>query len=388
MSQTAIVVIAYNRVDSLKRLLKSLDNAHYSDDNVTLIISIDYSGNNAVGDAADDFIWVHGPKKVVKRETNMGLKSHVLTCGDYVNNYDSVILLEDDLYVSKGFYDYALQALDFTKDMDEIGGVSLYNHLLNVHVREPFEAIEDGYDNYYFQFASSWGQAYTRSQWNGFREWLKKHDGENLESDTMPANVSSWSDKSWLKYNIKYLIATGKYFLYPRVSLTSNFMEEGTHAKEPVADLQVPLMGVMNRPYNFSTVERSGAVYDAFFENTKLSEIIETQLQNNVENVKVGKIVVDLYGCKNLPDKFDVKYLLSSKSLPYMYVKSYGRWMRPIDENIIEDIEGDAFFLYDITGEGAAPTINNAAKYLYNYRTINKDEILEIIKYRLKRRKK
>ena len=43
MIKPAIIVIAYNREESLKRLLTSLNNAIYESDDITLIISIDKS---------------------------------------------------------------------------------------------------------------------------------------------------------------------------------------------------------------------------------------------------------------------------------------------------------------------------------------------------------
>ena len=55
MIKPAIIVIAYNREESLKRLLTSLNNAIYESDDITLIISIDKSDNEKVFKAADEF---------------------------------------------------------------------------------------------------------------------------------------------------------------------------------------------------------------------------------------------------------------------------------------------------------------------------------------------
>ncbi|MCR5357750.1 MAG: hypothetical protein K6E63_10170, partial [Lachnospiraceae bacterium] len=245
MERIAIVVVAYNRVASLMRLLDSLTGAYYPEGvDVPLIISVDKSDSAAVEDVARDYVWEHGDKSVRLHETNLGLREHVLECGDISRDYDGVIVLEDDLYVSPSFYMYTLAAFSRTRMEKKIGGISLYSHRLNVHAREPFEAIDDGYDNYYMQFASSWGQAFTTAQWDGFRQWYDMHSQDDIASDDIPVNVSTWSDKSWLKYYIKYLVNTDKYFLYPRVSFTTNFGDEGEHmaGKDTVLnDLQVPL---------------------------------------------------------------------------------------------------------------------------------------------------
>lgn len=377
MNSPAIVTIGYNRPDSLARLLKSIQNAKYpANEQVTLVISIDKSDSDEVVKVANDFEWEHGTKRVIARQERMGLKEHVLACGELTKEYGSIIVLEDDLYVSPAFYEYSVKALDFTEGDERVGGVSLYNHLFNVHARRSFAAIDDGYDNWYFQFASSWGQAYTDKQWSVFMEWYEAHKAESLVKPTVPANVSGWSDKSWLKYYITYLIDTNKYFLYPRVSFTTNFGDVGSHAKKADSDLQVPLAGMRESLYlSFSKLEQSQAVYDAFFENIFLTGTD-------------GEVLVDLYGTKPVADMIKdndkLHYVLSSDRLAYKAVKSYGCCMRPVDANIVYETEGDDICLYDIDIEDTPkPEASKAVKYLYEYRGISASQMLEIIKYRV-----
>ncbi len=378
MEKTAIIVVAYNRVGSLLRLLDSLANAYYPEGvDVPLIISVDKSGSTAVEDIARNFEWAHGEKTVRTHEANLGLKKHVLECGDISKDYDGVIILEDDLYVSPSFYMYTLEAFRAVRMEKKIGGISLYSHRLNVHAREPFEAIDDGYDNYYMQFASSWGQAFTADQWGGFKEWYEQHCEEDVAADNVPPNVSSWSDKSWLKYYIKYLIDTDRYFLYPRVSFTTNFGDEGEHMGSEASDLQVPLAGI--RKYgqidlHFSDLEGSGSVYDAYFENMRLSK--------DIEGIADGDVTVDMYGKKQSSGY--ARYVLSGNPLPYKTVRSYGRRLRPIDANVLYKIDGSDFFLYDTGEPGAAPKINEVKKYLYNYRALKAKEMMKVLRYRIK----
>ena len=54
----AIVVAAYNRPDSLKRLLCSLSNANYNGyKSIKLIVSVDFSGNDDCKNIANAFEW-------------------------------------------------------------------------------------------------------------------------------------------------------------------------------------------------------------------------------------------------------------------------------------------------------------------------------------------
>lgn len=368
MTYPAIVVIAYNRIDALRRLLTSLKEADYPEGvSIPLIISIDKGENAGVIMTAEKFEWTHGEKTVIQRNENLGLKKHVITCGNLVNDFEKIIVLEDDLYVSPAFYHYAVDALFFTEGEEKIAGVSLYDHRLNVHVREPFMAYNDGYDNYYFQFASSWGQAFDKEKWNGFTEWMKTNDGKDLRASNMPENVSSWSDKSWLKYFIKYMIETDKYFLYPNGSYTTNFADEGTNEKVAVNDFQVPMIRAKHRKYCFSKLSESSAVYDAFFENTVLSKMFEDT-------------EIDLYGYKPVGKK---RYLLSSKSLPYKITQSFARRLRPLDANIFDKLQGEEIFLYDTDKEGTPPDPREAEKVLYNYRALNAKKMMKVLSFRV-----
>ena len=102
-----IIVVAYNRPNSLQRLLNSLAQADYTGyDSITLIISIDYSNSPEVISAAKNFTWEFGHKEIIKHSENLGLKKHIIFCGDLTEQYQSVIILEDDLVVAPAFYNY------------------------------------------------------------------------------------------------------------------------------------------------------------------------------------------------------------------------------------------------------------------------------------------
>ena len=59
----ALVVVGYNRPDSIRRILKSLAEAQYDYENIQLVVSIDHSGNEEVVQAAEDFEWKYGPDR-------------------------------------------------------------------------------------------------------------------------------------------------------------------------------------------------------------------------------------------------------------------------------------------------------------------------------------
>lgn len=98
-----ILTIGYNRANNLLRLLNSINAATFPTDDVDLLISIDNSGTKDVENAANSFKWLHGRKKIYTYPERLGLRKHILKCGDFLDFYDALVVLEDDLVVAPSF---------------------------------------------------------------------------------------------------------------------------------------------------------------------------------------------------------------------------------------------------------------------------------------------
>lgn len=319
----AIIVAAFNRPQALQRLLNSLGQADYSGyRNIPLIISIDYSGNNDCFTIAEKLAWKHGEKKIVRYEQNQGLKKHILQCGDLCMQYDAVIILEDDLFVSAFFYDYAQQAYSFYKDAENVAGISLYNYKFNEIAYCPFDPITDQYDNYFLQVPCSWGQMWTTRQWQLFKEYLST---QTETENGLPATVALWpSGSSWKKSFFTYLIFSGQYMAYPRVSLTTNFGDIGAHYEQNVQVWQTPLL-LSKKDFRFSHVFESLSVYDAFFE-------LDVKCYNKLTQ-NTSDICIDLNGSKPLAGIIN-EYLISVKKCKHP-IKKYPLNLYPYEINLI-----------------------------------------------------
>ena len=381
--KTTIVVVAYNRLDSIYRLLHSLDTANI-ESNTRLVISIDYSGDTAVEQYAKDFMWDYGEKIVITHEKNLGLRKHVLKCGDLTQKYGSIILLEDDLVVSPLFYQYTQKALDFYDEDDKVAGISLYNHKYNVNAKQTFEPLNDGFDNYWLQFASSWGQAWTAKQWQGFKFWYDTEATKLLVTDDIPTNVVNWPESSWLKYFIKYLVVTNKYFIYPRSSLTTNFSDIGTNVIKVDYTYQVSL-ALSKHNYNFSTYSESNAIYDVFF------EVSPSILKKFNKKLEAYDFEVDLYGSKLLSN-VKKKYLLSNKELTNKALISFSRDLRPHDFNITSNFLSDNKHIFNLApsenfkDEENIKSLNSSIDYYFYSLPLKKliYLIIEKVKYKIK----
>ena len=189
--QIALIVVGYNRIKSMTRLLESLLRAKFTHP-VPLVISIDCSGNEELYTYAHEFEWPFGKKYVNIQTKRLGLKEHILQCGDLTQYFKGVVILEDDIYVSEFFYPYVEQAVEYYYNDERIACISLYRNEFQGLVMLPTLSIQDGYDGFLKQSVASWGQCWTDKMWRSFREWYDNEDRENFEHIDMPEEIKSW----------------------------------------------------------------------------------------------------------------------------------------------------------------------------------------------------
>lgn len=377
MMSIAIIAVGYNRPQCLSRLLASLTQAKYDGEEVTLIVSIDAGGSEEVENVAAEYVWPFGEKRLVIQPQRLGLRKHILQCGEYTAQFDTIIILEDDLYVSPLFYRFARQAIAKYGNDPGIAGVSLYSHLWNVNCSRPFVSEDDGTDAYFFQFAQSWGQVWNRRMWNEFHHWYIDNAAEGCKGDDIPDCVKNWPESSWLKYHIAYVIKGNKYFVYPRVSLTTNYGDVGQHASRPSTAFQVPLLWGDKNEFLFPDLENGSVVYDAFFERRGLGKELQ---------VKDSELCVDLYGTKH--NRAGQRYWLTMERRSHKVLASFGLGMRPHEINVKLGTTGSDIFLYDTAAQTKAAICrsrdnDSVTKTLYDLRAIPRKDLLRVALYHL-----
>lgn len=342
MIKPVIVAVGYNRPHCMKRLLESIGRAEYKTKDITLVVSIDESAkSDDVEKVAQEFVWQYGEKIIRRFPQRQGLKSHIIQCGDLSEKYGAVIILEDDLYVSPGFYSYVCQAQEHYADNEKIAGVSLYSNALNVFSQDRFVPVKNQYDTYLGQYIITWGQCWTEKQWNRYKTWFLEND-EKLpdRNDKMPLEILSWT-RSWGKYFISYMVENDLYYVMPYTALSTNFSEQGEHNpnKGYETAYQVSLLQHAME-YRFPAFE-DAVKYDSFFERIYNEEIMP--------GISGKDVCFDLYGMRVTP--LGKKYLLSCKKYNFPIVKTYGLRMRPQEENVIAGIEGNGIYLYKVNGD-------------------------------------
>lgn len=334
-----IVVIGYDKADTVMRLINRLNRVDYADKEVSLIISIDKCEEKDIYPELQEYKWKHGNLIFKRQGERLGLKKHVLRCGSYMKEYgfDAIAVFEDDMYPSLGFFNYMVQAVDFYKDEDKIAGISLYSYKRNDVTELPFEAEYNGYDAYFMQYASSRGQIWIKRQWEDFIGWYTEKQGKLSEVHGLPDNILSWPESSWLKYHMAYCIEKKCYFVYPYESHSTCFGEIGSHLKQKTNIYQVPLMNNSCKEYSFQKLPEKTVSYDAYFEREQIHKWL---------NLESDELCVDLYGRKK---DITTKFMLTMKTYPYHIVKSFGLEMYPHEINVFEEIPGNDIILYDMS---------------------------------------
>ncbi len=328
----AIVIVAYDRAESLQRLIDSLDRAHYRGDEVNVVISVDGGGNREVLSKARSSSIKGTQPEVIEHPNNLGLKDHILFCGSLAQKYGSVIVLEDDLVVDPWFYEYACRSLDFYASTKEIAGIALYSQRYNDHAELPFEPFGNGYSTFFMQVGCSWGQIWSAEQWQDFKTWYDQADGSTVSACLgLPDNVKRWSESSWKKYFNAYIVDSGKFIVYPYDSFTTNCSDSpGVHIKEVNNVFQV----AMKSPYraedslNFAPFQDKEVAYDAYME--PCGAFIYKNLK-----LAATEVEIDLHGHKPWSMLLKKQYALTLRVLDEPELAEYPVSFRPIEMNFV-----------------------------------------------------
>ena len=353
----AVVVVGYNRLKSMTRLLTSLKQAEYPITDVPLVISIDCSGDQDLYSYVLEFEWPYGEKYVNIQKERLGLKNHIFKCGDLTQYFKAIILLEDDLVVSPYYYSYTLKVLQKYGDIDAIAQISLYKNEMNGYVGLPFDNFKTGADVFLMQDVSTWGECWNKRMWDEFVEWMEEHDEAYISDVDMPLRIKQWT-RAWSKYYNAFVVDKGKYVLYPNVAVTTNFSDAGEHGGDNNSAVQVSLL---QADFEYRLPDFDELVkYDIYFNNQQIYNWID---------ISEAQVCLDLYGFNRAPN--GQRYILSSRILPYNVIKAFALNMRPIEMNIYQQIGGHGLYLYDTRVNVSSPESFNSDLVSYYIRNFN-----------------
>lgn len=325
-----MVVPCYNRMKSLQRLLTTINNARYPD-GVRLIISVDGGGTDDVLALAESFRFKGGEVEVVRHGSHLGLRNHIIWCGDLSKEFGSVFVLEDDLIVDPQYYQYGVAALQHYGSDKEIAGISLYSQRYNHYTNLPFEPLRNGKSTYFMQVGSSLGQAWTSGQWTAFRSWYDSvNESAVLNCAGLPESVKRWPETSWKKYFNTYLIEKSKIVVYPYETYTSNCSDyPGEHVRGDTNRFQVPFRSMMraNDTLEFSEPGKNDIRYDAFMEPSGAGFFDRL-------GIRAEDVTVDLHGHKPDDLVLSKSYAITCRIINSTPIRTYPMRFRPVEMNL------------------------------------------------------
>ena len=173
-----IIVIVYNRPDSLRACLNSLQGLVLDGDTARLEIWIDRSKTGDIHEAtmkaACGFKWNRGPSRVHIQKEHVGIYGQwVDTWKPPENSKELAIILEDDVDLSKYAYRYLRAAHTRYGLHPLINGYTLYEGAQ--------ESMKNPPDQFFlYQRQGTWGFAPHPEIWREFQTWfhLKRQDSE------------------------------------------------------------------------------------------------------------------------------------------------------------------------------------------------------------------
>ena len=246
-----IVIFAFNRPSVFKRMLESLQlNPLFGESKV--IVFVDGARNEAEKVKVQQVVEIAHTvtDEVFVSQTNKGLGPSVIAgVTKIINQYDKVIVIEDDLQLMPGFLTYMNDALDQYQSDNRIFSVCGYG--FKIHRPKNYDG-----DVYLGIRSSSWGWGTWKDRWNSIdwevKDWEKISSDKNLQKAFNKGGSDMYSmlkgymegrNRSWAIRFCYSQHKQKKFSVHPFLSYVDNngFGEEATNCKSNYSRFKVAL---------------------------------------------------------------------------------------------------------------------------------------------------
>jgi len=267
-----VIVIGYNRLDGLQRLIESLEETKIPSQklNVHLHICLDGGADVDVQSFASTYKTVNPGFRnysYLARDENYGLAQHITSCWDSPEENDDewALFLEDDTTVQPMIFHAFLEALELRSP--GIQAIAMHgqrvnqycwkNHVRRYNCPEIFNECHtqnasdsmlgaltcfDSFPSSSWittQIPSSWGAFYSLRAWSTFQDyytlWQNLSDGHKVNLE-LPLSMSNEWSKSWKRPMMELFHFMGWTSLYRNVpeqaSLAITHRGKGVHTKQ------------------------------------------------------------------------------------------------------------------------------------------------------------
>ncbi|XP_046578170.1 uncharacterized protein LOC124285934 [Haliotis rubra] len=243
-----VIVLAYDRAESLTRCLASLKEAEYNGDRVHIDVWIDCSKSGQIdGDtytAAMLFSFKYGTVTVHNHTRHVGIYGQWLGTWKVTEQTKEIALfLEDDVTVSKYFYKW-LKAVHTKYDsVANINGYSTQGMSMKHSGDRGWLQAPKSEVVFSYPVLGTWGFSPSLKNWLGFLNWYRETASNPSFHPLVPGlKPSNWyrsfmksgkTDSMWSMWHIYYANKNNELTIYPnlpfRQGLTTNGNEKGLH---------------------------------------------------------------------------------------------------------------------------------------------------------------
>mgnify|MGYP001243868518 FL=1 len=310
-----IVIICYNRPEHFKKTIDNLTKCKEAI-NSNIFIYIDGPKNeddtkyiNVIENLAKKKKNYFHNLEIIKRNKNYGLRKNItMSVSEILNQYNSIIVLEDDIIVSKHFLYYMNNALVYYKNTEKIWHISAYSPINNYLKK----------DNIYIsQLMYCWGWGTWKNRWKKFSSdenlLIKKLDSNLIKDLNFNNTHDSYSQiisnkkktmNTWAVFWYTSIFLNNGLCINPYTSLSKNIGLDGSGHNS----------GYDKEMYNLQTLNDSNEY--KFNPETKLIEDIDARIEiqkfyksrKKFINKLLETTIIKIFGEKI---GYNIKYILN-----------------------------------------------------------------------------
>lgn len=269
-----LVLFTYNRLKETKQVIEKIIELELFNQTDIYIYSDGFKNEEAKENVEKvreylKTLNIYKNIKIIYSDKNKGLATSIIEgVTELINKYDKVIVLEDDLLVSKDFLLYMNKALNVYENREDIWSISGYAP--NVEIPNEYKE-----DIYLTLRGCSWGWATWKNRWD-LVDWNIKDFKMLKSSKKMKNNFNTSGNDMFKMLELQYLgkinswairwcysqYKEKKYTIYPIVSKIKNigFGEDATHG------------GIFIDKYIVNTVEKELILNSQIEVNMKILE--------------------------------------------------------------------------------------------------------------------
>ena len=240
-----IIILSMDRFESLKRLIRSLQNAEYGEDTVELVVRFDLpkqptdAWRARVENFHSNVTWNQGPIDVSVATQNMGLRQAWLSAWRPTSQSDQAVIFEDDIEVSPIWYRWLQGAVQAYHNRTDVAGISLQRQTLVPHKAHRNKIIpENNGLPFLYKLVGSIGYVPVASKWLDFLDFAECALATKLAVETPALVTSDWYKSydqrgMWTQLFIYFCDYMNLYTLYAFPpggrALAAHWREKGEH---------------------------------------------------------------------------------------------------------------------------------------------------------------